>query len=119
MPDISTIADIQLIVDYHYQQLLSDPITKPKFSHVNIIDHMPTIYSFWGFLVLDIPNTYMGNAFQKHVPLNLEKIHFEKWLQFLNEGIDLHFQGDNADKMKEKANHLGMIFKAKLNIPLE
>jgi hemoglobin len=118
MPDISTIEDIQLIVDYHYNQLLSDSITKPKFSHIQLFEHMPTIYSFWAFLILDIPNTYMGNAFQKHVPLHLEKIHFEKWLQFLNEGINLHFKGANADKMKEKANHLAMIFKAKLNIDL-
>jgi hemoglobin len=119
MEDIKTIKDIKIVVDHQYQLLLSDADTKAKFSHLHIEEHLPTIYNFWAFLVLNIPNSYMGNAFQKHVPLQLEKIHFEKWMQFLFEGIDLHFQGENAHKMKEKASHLGMIFKAKLNIPLE
>jgi hemoglobin len=116
MEDIQNIADIKLIVDYQYQQLLSDADTKSKFTHLHIEEHLPTIYNFWAFLVLNIPNSYMGNAFQKHVPLQLEKIHFDKWMQFLFAGIDQHFAGKNADTMKEKALNLGMIFKAKLGL---
>jgi hemoglobin len=119
MKDILTIEDIKRIVDIQYQLLLSDEDTKTKFSHLHIEEHLPTIYNFWAFLVLNIPNAYTGNAFQKHIPLQLEKIHFDKWMQFLFKGIDTHFQGKNADTMKEKALNLGMIFKAKLNIDLE
>ncbi len=119
MEDINTIGDIKVVVDYQYKRLLSDETTKTKFAHLHIEEHLPTIYNFWAFLVLNIPNSYMGNAFQKHVPLQLEKIHFDKWMQFLFSGIDLNFAGKNADTMKEKALNLGMIFKAKLNIDLE
>jgi hemoglobin len=117
--DIETLDDIIKIVDYQYKQLLSDSITSSKFSHLEVKAHMPIIYGFWGFLILGSPHEYKGSAYEKHVPLNLEKIHFDKWLQFLSEGIDIYCTGPKAQMMKERAQHLGLVFKAKMNLPLD
>lgn len=112
--DIQNIEDIKKVVDQQYGQLLKDPDTSPKFSHLHIAEHLPTIYSFWAFIVLGGEHVYKGNAFQKHIPLDLKEIHFEKWMKFLNEAIYSHFEGPNADKLWNQAKFFETIFRAKL-----
>ena len=116
LPDIQHIDDIKKVVDYQYNKLLKDPDTQPKFAHLHIEEHLPTIYTFWAFIVLGGEHSYKGNAFQKHQPLGLQEIHFTKWMGFLHEAIYTHYTGSNADKMWNQARMFETIFKSKLNI---
>jgi hemoglobin len=112
--DITSIQDIALIVNKQYDDLLKDPVTAPIFSHLSIKEHLPVIHTFWAFIVLGGEHSYRGNAFEKHVPLGLQEIHFEKWMNYLNNAIYSQFEGPNADKMWNQARLFETIFKAKL-----
>ncbi|MFI5204102.1 MAG: group III truncated hemoglobin [Flavobacteriales bacterium] len=114
LTDIQHINDIKKIVDYQYDKLLNDADTGPKFKHLHLEEHLPTIYTFWAFIVLGGEHSYKGNAFQKHESLGLKEIHFEKWMKFLNEAIFTHFAGSNADKLWNQAKTFETIFRAKL-----
>jgi hypothetical protein len=114
MSDILNIEDIKVVVNYQYEQLLLDVDTKSKFADLKLEDHLPTIYTFWAFIVLGGDYSYKGNAFEKHVRLDLKEIHFEKWMSFLHQGIYNNFKGENADKMWNQAKLFETMFKAKL-----
>jgi ferredoxin len=77
LKDIETENDIYQWQTAFYKHLLNDPITSPKFSHLNLEEHMPKIVAFWSFVLLE-KEGYKTNVFEKHIHLNLEKIHFEK-----------------------------------------
>lgn len=113
MDDIKTEADITLWQTAFYQKLLANPITAPKFEHLNIPEHMPKIVEFWSFVLLE-KDGYRTNVFEKHMHLNLEKIHFEIWLKYFLETTDEMFEGKNASIAKERVKLLASTFLHKL-----
>lgn len=113
MDDIKTEADITLWQNTFYKKLLANPITAPKFAHLNIPEHMPKIVQFWSFVLLE-KDGYRTNVFEKHLHLNLEKIHFEIWLQNFLETTDEMFEGKNASIAKERVKLLASTFLHKL-----
>ena len=118
MADITTKKDIEQIVDEQYRLLLEDPFTSPVFSHLNLEEHLPKIYTFWCF-VLDIEadqNLYRGSAFDPHTRLGLTAEHFTRWLNYLHTSIRNHFSGENADKWIAKSNELGIMFQYKMGL---
>lgn len=114
--DILTNEDIEKIVRFQYNLLLTDTDTSPKFAHLHLEEHFPKIFGFWQMIIFSQPMAYKGNAFEPHVKLGLEKIHFEKWISFFNRAVDEHFEGPNADKAKNHAKLMAAIFQPKLGI---
>lgn len=112
--DIETDLDIELFVRGQYGLLLADPDTSPKFSHINLEEHFPRIFGFWKMVVFTQPMAYTGNAFQPHIKLGLEKIHFDKWIAFLTQVVQENFSGPNADKVLQHAKLMAVIFQSKL-----
>lgn len=114
--DIENINDIERIVRSQYDLLLNDPDTAPKFSHLTIEEHFPKIFGFWEMVIFSKPMAYTGNAFQPHLKLELQKIHFEKWISFFNHSVDSEFEGPLAEKAKNHAKLMAAIFQPKLGI---
>lgn len=115
---IQSFVDIQNIVDEHYRQLLADTYTAPVFRHLDLETHLPRIYSFWSFIlnIEAVEHPYKGSAFEPHARLGLDHGHFERWMQFLFNAIDQHYEGDTANVWKEKARQMGLLFEYKLGL---
>ena len=111
--DIQKYEDIELLVSKFYDKLLEDPITKDKFKNLDIKAHLPKIVDFWAFILLDKPG-YTGNVFDKHVPLNLEPIHFERWIEFWTSTVNELFNGPKAELAVQRALLLSYTFQSKL-----
>lgn len=114
--DISTDEDIEKIVRLQYKQLLEDEDTKGKFAHLHLEEHLPRIFGFWKMVIFAQPMAYTGNAFQPHLKLGLENIHFVKWVDFFTQSVDSQFEGPNAEKAKAHAKLMSAIFQPKLGI---
>ncbi|MDP2175076.1 MAG: group III truncated hemoglobin [Bacteroidota bacterium] len=113
MKDITSIEDITLWQNAFYQKLLNDETTAPKFSHLNLAEHMPKIVAFWSFVLLDVEG-YKTNVFDQHIHLNLEKIHFDKWINYFIATTDEMFQGANAEVAKQRVKMIATTFMHKL-----
>ncbi len=111
--DIEKYEDIELLVSKFYDHLLEDPFTKDKFKHLDIKAHLPKIVDFWAFILLDKPG-FTGNVFDKHVPLNLEPIHFERWIEFWTGTVNELFKGPKAELAVQRALLLSYTFQSKL-----
>jgi len=116
--DILLKSDIEFIVREQYRKLLEDGFTAPVFSHLNLEEHFPKIFTFWSF-VLDIDagnNPYRGSAFEPHTKLGLNAEHFTRWLKYLHASILDNYSGENANKWIAKSNELGMMFQYKMGL---
>jgi hemoglobin len=63
--DIATEADIKILVDSFYQKVNDDELLAPIFNGIAQVDwaeHLPTMYQFWGSMLLHT-NTYRGRPF--------------------------------------------------------
>lgn len=114
--DVLSEADIELMVRGQYKLLLADEETSSKFSHLTIEDHFPKIFGFWKMVIFAQPMAYSGNAFQPHLKLDLEKVHFVKWIEFLEKVVNVNFEGPNAVKVIQHAKLMAVIFQSKLGI---
>ncbi|MCB0573263.1 MAG: group III truncated hemoglobin, partial [Saprospiraceae bacterium] len=71
-PDITTPKDIKTLIDAFYTKVKADEVIGYIFNEVAQVDwahHLPVMYGFWEFLLLDNANAYRGNPIQKHVDL--------------------------------------------------
>lgn len=104
--------DIELMVNSFYEKVTKDDLIGPFFNEVaktNWDIHLPKMYSFWSDLLLGSAD-YMGRPFPPHVPLGLEKKHFERWLSLFVQTVDEHFIGLKADEAKNRALRIASNF---------
>ena len=118
LPDITTEADIQTLVDGFYARALADPLLKPvfvDFAHVDLSHHLPQLYDFWSGILLGT-SRYRGFPMRQHFPLPLTLAHFERWLALFHEAVDTHFAGPTAEVAKRHAVHVGRVFATRLGL---
>lgn len=120
-PDISTANDIKRLVDTFYAQVQSDMIIGPIFNTVMGVDwdvHLPNMYSFWEFALLGT-TIFKGNPMKAHKTINakvpLTSVHFERWISLWNSTIDNLFEGEVAQKAKDRAELMKITMLIKLN----
>jgi hemoglobin len=53
----------------------------------------------------------------KHIPLPLEKIHFDRWLQLFHATLDELFEGEIAENAKKRAASIARIMIHVMRIP--
>lgn len=111
--DISTPADVALLVKTFYGSLLQLEEIKPVFEGVDVERHMPHMIAFWEFVLLD-KEGYHTNVFDKHVNLPLKKEHFALWLATFRETVHYLFAGEKAEMAISRANSIGYTFENKL-----
>ena len=114
--DITTRADIELLVDSFYKLVKKDEVIGYIFNDVVNLSwekHIPVMYNFWDTILLG-SNTYKGNPMQIHIDLDkketLKPEHYERWVKLFTETIDSLFEGDKAEEAKTRAkNMMGLI----------
>lgn len=115
LPDITDRNDVIKFVDRFYDKVKEDTLLGPEFAHVNWLHHLPVMYSFWSSMLLG-EQSYRGNPLQKHLPLPIGTVHFNRWLQLFKETIDENFSGVNAEEVKVRAQAIARVFQIKMGL---
>ncbi|PIQ99016.1 MAG: sec-independent protein translocase TatC [Nitrospinae bacterium CG11_big_fil_rev_8_21_14_0_20_45_15] len=118
--DIRSEENIRWMVDSFYSKARDDDLIGPIFDEA-ISDwekHLPTMYRFWGRLLLGVEN-YYGNPLQKHFPLPLDQTHFSRWIELFVSTIDENFSGPKAEAAKKLAQNIAGTFQLRLGICTE
>jgi hemoglobin len=113
--DILNRSDIEKLVNAFYDKVKSDQMIGPLFSHVDWPAHLPTMYDFWSSMLLG-DQTYRGNPLAKHLPLPLQREHFERWLKLFRQTVDENFSGEKAEEVKMRAQSIAGIFQVKMGL---
>ena len=114
--DISTLEDIQLLVDTFYEAVRKDTLIGGIFAGV-ISDwshHLSKMYNFWQTVLLDA-YTYQGSPFPPHAQLPVQQEHFDRWLQLWYQTLDSHFSGPKTEEAKWRAQKMSVMFLSKIN----
>lgn len=104
--DISTQADIELVVDTFYAAAFKDELLAPFFEKVNFAAHLPKMVQFWSFILLDQPG-YTANITEKHAHMKLNMELFNRWVSLFHVTVDQFFSGEKANLAKERATVMG------------
>ena len=115
LPDITDRNDVIKFVDRFYDKVKEDTLLGPEFAHVNWLHHLPVMYNFWSSMLLG-EQSYRGNPLQKHLPLPIGTVHFNRWLQLFKETIDENFSGVNAEEVKVRAQAIARVFQIKMGL---
>ena len=116
-PDISGIEDIKVLVDDFYSKVAQDELLAPIFNFrlsTHWGPHLEKMYMFWNAALFGVKG-YNGNPFGKHATMEIEEIHFERWLTMFNDTVDTHFKGTVARDAKKKASAMADMFRNKIN----
>ena len=114
--DLSTIEDIQLLVNDFYGTVREDKLLAPVFNGVvgdRWSEHMEKMYRFWQTVLLN-EHTYFSSPFLPHAKLPIQKVHFEHWLYLWNAAVDRHFSGEKANEAKWRGEKMAAIFLSKI-----
>jgi len=118
-PDITHRSDIKLTIDTFYEKVKADPVIGYIFNDIAHVDwpkHLPVMYDFWEFLLLNGKN-YTGNPIQKHFDLHdkhpLTAEHFDRWLVLFQTTVEELFSGPVADEAKNRAAAIAGVWKPK------
>ncbi len=121
MHDIESSEDVRKLVDTFYQKVKADPVIGYIFNdvvHVDWAHHLPKMYAFWEFLLLDM-DTYRGNPIEPHHRVHaLEPLRpelFDRWIQLFQEAVDENFAGEIAEKAKFRAFSIAETWKPKFS----
>lgn len=115
-PDITTEADVRLLVDSFYAKVNHDALLGPVFNgfaHVDWPQHLPRMYDFWSGLLLGTAR-YQGRPFSKHLPLPVGAAHFQRWLALFDATVNELFAGLKAEEAKVRARSIASLFEHRL-----
>jgi hemoglobin len=116
--DITTEADIKLLVDTFYERVNRDGILGPIFNQTAKVDwehHLPTMYSFWSAMLFRTPG-YKGKPWPKHAVLPVDQRHFERWVRLFCQTVSELFAGPKAVEAKGYALSIADTFQNRLGI---
>lgn len=116
MSDISTVADVKLLVETFYQRLVIDPVVRKFFEGLDLEHHLPRIRAFWEMALLNVPG-YTTNVTEVHLRLHqripMEKADFDRWLELFRATVDELFTGPNAEEAKLRALSIAAVMLVK------
>ncbi len=113
--DISSRDDIVSLLNEFYSKAQKDDIIGDKFNHLNMAEHTQIIADFWDGILFGT-NRYQGDAFGKHLELNLGAKDFDRWISLFNQTIDKNYSGPIADEAKRRAGTIAQVFQYKLGL---
>jgi hemoglobin len=115
--DITSLKDIQFLVDKFYELIQQDPFLGPIFN-VRLAGrwdmHHRKLYRFWHTVLLRRPD-YFGDPVPMHFDMNIDQRHFDHWLVIWIETIDANFEGVIAERAKFRGKTMAKAFLAKIN----
>ncbi len=120
--DIQGRADIETVVKSFYDKVLKDETIGYIFTDVikvNWEKHLPIMYGFWENVIF-YSGTYNGDPMNIHAHLHrmfpLSTAHFNQWTKLFNETIDELFEGENAERAKQRALSIATVMQIKLSV---
>lgn len=115
--DITTVEDIELLVNSFYAKVQAEPLLGPIFNGVikdNWPVHLKKMYGFWQTILFN-ERAYSGSPFPPHAKLPIDKKHFDTWLHLFETTVNEHFEGEKADEAKWRAQKMAEMFNFKIN----
>jgi hemoglobin len=113
--DITDPADVKLLVDTFYKQVMTDELIGHYFTKIVPVDfekHMPTMYSFWEN-VLFCTGEDKGNPMNKHASMDkispLQQNYFDRWMHLWNNNVNKLFSGTKAEEAKSKTDQIAKL----------
>jgi hemoglobin len=109
--DILTEADVGNLVNAFYEKIRQDELLADVFNAIiqdNWPAHLSRMTDFWTTILL-YTRKYKDDPMPKHLPLPIDKKHFERWLMLFNQTIDELFSGQIAENAKKRANSIAAI----------
>ncbi len=106
--DLTTRADVEVLVRTFYRAAAMDDLLGPVFAaaEVDWPAHLATVTDFWMWQLLGVRG-YEGNPLRAHEPVHrivpFSDAHFERWLGLFTETVDEQFEGPVADLAKARA----------------
>jgi hemoglobin len=117
--DISTRADVELLVNSFYEKVRTDEVIGHIFNDVAAVDwttHLPKMYSFWETVLLG-KMSFKGNPMETHIKLSqktqMKQEHFDQWLHLWNKTITANFSGEIATEARKRGQNIAglMLYK--------
>ncbi|WP_199121232.1 group III truncated hemoglobin [Pedobacter sp. ASV28] len=117
LEDISTLEDIQLLVNTFYFRIRENELLGPIFNGIiadRWAEHLEKMYRFWQTVLLEV-HTYTGSPFPPHAQLPVSQLHFDTWLKLWHGTVDEHFAGEKAEDAKWRGNRMAEMFMIKID----
>lgn len=114
MTDIQSATDVKLLVDTFYERVLKDELLSPFFQRLDFAHHLPNMYHFWNFVLLDEPG-YTTNVTEIHSRMRLNKELFDRWVEMFSATVDDLFAGEKAGLAKQRAAIMGWTMASKFS----
>lgn len=120
--DITTRADIELLVNTFYEKVREDAtigIIFNEIAHVNWDTHMPKMYDFWEGILFGT-GQYRGRPMPPHFKLNethpFKPEYFDAWLSLFYQTVDELFEGEKATEAKTRAINIASVMEHRINV---
>lgn len=119
--DLDTREDVYLLVTAFYAKVRKDELLSPIFNPMirNWEEHFEKLTDFWeGNLFFR--KKYLGNPLETHVAVDkyhqetIEAKHFGVWLNLWFETIDELFEGEMAQRAKNRARNMSTFIHLKI-----
>lgn len=118
--DILNREDLLLLMDRFYSKALTDATIGHYFTEVvqlNLQKHIPIITDFWETILFDT-GKYNGNTMKVHEELHekspFKSEHFNRWMEMFKETVNENFEGNNAEKIKQRAISIATVMNIKM-----
>jgi hemoglobin len=118
--DILNREDLVLLMNRFYSKALTDATIGHYFTEVvqlNMEKHLPVITDFWETILFDT-GKYYGNTMKVHEDLHEKSpfisAHFNRWIDMFKETVDEYFEGNNAEKIKQRATSISTVMNIKM-----
>lgn len=114
--EILGMQDIKILVDSFYTLVRQDNLIGPIFNKVignKWTIHLERMCHFWQTVLLK-DHSYNGNPFPPHAFLEINQLHFNRWLELWNSTLDSYFHGEVAHIAKWRADKMALMFRSKI-----
>jgi hemoglobin len=114
--DITTLKDIQKLVDTFYAKVRKDESIGFFFNdrlEGKWDAHHKKLYRFWHTVLLRRPD-YFGNPVPMHFNMGIKKEHFDHWLVVWCSTVDELFEGMIAERAKFRGQTMAKAFYSKI-----
>ena len=118
--DIENRQDLEALMVSFYSIAIADDVIGHYFTKIIPLDldkHIPVIVNFWETVIFD-KAAYRGNVFGVHEHIHtlsiFEDKHFERWVILFKQSVDELYAGENAEKIKQRAESIATVMRIKL-----
>jgi hemoglobin len=120
LPDITTRADVENLVNTFYDKVRDDATIGVIFNEIADVHwdtHLPKMYDFWEGILFGTGN-YRGRPMPPHFKLNetypFQPEYFDAWLALFYATVDELFEGEKATEVKMRAMNIAAVMEHRI-----